>query len=79
MAAYRLSGSKACTPRYSVRSTVDRKRTFLIVLSSCCLLSVAGIAEDVQVNPRDHDAPNQGNLTTQNEPTIAVGVGQTTA
>jgi hypothetical protein len=44
----------------------------LIALGLYCLLSVAGIAADVQVNSPDHNAPDQRNATTQNEPSLAV-------
>jgi hypothetical protein len=53
-------------------SIVDRRSTFLVASSFYCLLSVAGIAADVQVNSPDHNVSNQGNLTTQSESNVAV-------
>src|SRR5437667_11001992 len=51
---------------------VDPRSAFLVALSFYCLLSVAGIAADIQVNSPDHNVPDQGNFTTQNEPSLAV-------
>ncbi len=51
---------------------VDPRSAFLVALSFYCLLSVAGIAADVQVNSPDHNVPNQGNFTTQSETNVAV-------
>src|SRR6266571_8843990 len=51
---------------------VDPRSAFLVALSFYCLLSVAGIAADVQVNSLDHNVPDQDNYTTENEPTLVV-------
>jgi hypothetical protein len=53
-------------------SIADRRSTLLVASSFYCLLSVAGIAADVQVNSPDHNVSNQGNFTTQSEPNVAV-------
>jgi hypothetical protein len=67
-----LGAPEAATFRCILHSLVDRKGTFLVTLSFYCLLSVAGIAADVQVNSQDHNAPDLDNTTTENEPTLAV-------
>src|SRR5262245_13830602 len=72
MADGRLRVSETGALRCILYCLVDRKSIFLVALSFYCLLSVAGIAADVQVNPPDHNARNQDNFTTQNEPTLAV-------
>ena len=72
MADSRLRAPETGAFRCILYSLVDRKSTFLVALSFYCLLSVAGIAADVQVNSPDHNVPNQGNFTTQNEPSVAV-------
>src|SRR5712671_3407798 len=53
-------------------SIVDRRSAFLVALSFYYLLSVAGIAADIQVNSQDHNVPDQGNFTTQSETSVAV-------
>jgi hypothetical protein len=68
----RLRAPETGAFRCILYSLVDRKSTFLVALSFYCLLSVAGIAADVQVNSPDHNVPDQGNFTTQNEPSLAV-------
>jgi hypothetical protein len=54
------------------RVVLDRSGTFLVAFSFYCLLSVAGIAADVQVNVPDNNLPDQGNYTTQSETSVAV-------
>ena len=49
-----------------------RRSTFLVALSFYCLLSVAGIAADVQVNAPDHNFSDQGKFTSQSETSVAV-------
>ena len=49
-----------------------RRSTFLVALSFYCSLSVAGIAADVQVNTPDHNVSDQGNFTSESEPSVAV-------
>jgi hypothetical protein len=51
---------------------VDPRSAFLVALSFYCLLSVAGLAADVQVNSPDHNVSNQGNFTTESETNVAV-------
>src|SRR5262245_31498413 len=72
MADGRLPAPETGAYRCILCSLLDRKSTFLVALSFYCLLSVAGIAADVQVNPPDHNAADQDNYTTQNEPSLAV-------
>src|SRR5262249_14295039 len=67
-----LGAPETATLRCILHSLVDRNGTFLVTLSFYCLLSVAGIAADVQVNSQDHNAPDLDNTTTENEPTLAV-------
>ena len=71
MAVSRLPAPETRALRCILYSIVDRKSTLPCCLFYC-LLSVAGIAADVQVNSPDHNVPNQGNFTTQNEPSLAV-------
>jgi len=47
-------------------------RSSLVASTLYCLLSVPGIAADVQVNSPDHNVSNQSNFTTQSETNIAV-------
>ena len=58
--------------RRIVCAGLGRKSTFLVALSFYCLLSVAGIAADVQVNAPDHNLPHQGNFTSESETSVAV-------
>jgi len=71
MADGRLRAPETGTLR-CILCSLDRKSTFLVALGLYCLLSAAGIAADVQVNSPDHNAPDQSNATTQNEPSLAV-------
>jgi hypothetical protein len=72
MADGRLRAPETGALRCILCSLVDRKSTFLVALSFYCLLSFAGTAADVQVNSADHNAPDQRNNTTENEPSLAV-------
>jgi len=72
MAVGRLPAPGTGALRCILYSIVDRRSTFLVALSFYCLLSVAGLAADVQVNSPDHNVPNQGNFTTQSETNVAV-------
>jgi hypothetical protein len=72
MAVGRVPGRETGALRCILYSIVDRRSTFLVAVSFYCLLSVAGIAADVQVNSPDHNLSNQGNWTTQSETSVAV-------
>src|SRR2546429_9496199 len=72
MADGRLRAPETGALRCILCCLVDRKSTFLLAWSFYCLISVASIAADVQVNSPDHNVPDQGNFTTQNEPSLAV-------
>ena len=72
MAVGRVPAPGTGALRCILYSIVDRTSTFLVALSFYCLLSVAGIAADVQVNSPDHNVSNQGNFTTQSETNVAV-------
>jgi hypothetical protein len=72
VAVDRLPAPETGALRCNVYSTVDRSSSFLIASSFYCLLSVAAIAADVQVNSPDHNVSNQDNFTAQNEPSVAV-------
>jgi hypothetical protein len=72
MAVARLLAPETGALRCILYSIVDRRSTFLVTLSFYYLLSVAGIAADVQVNSPDHNVSNQADLTSQNEPSVAV-------
>lgn len=49
-----------------------RRSTIFVALSFYCWLSVAGIAADVPVNAPDNNVSDQGNFTSQSEPSVAV-------
>jgi hypothetical protein len=72
MAVGRLPARAVGLLRCILYSIVDRRSAFLVALSFYCLLSVAGIAADVQVNAPDHNVPDQGNITTEAETYVAV-------
>src|SRR2546430_13699926 len=72
MAVGRLPAPGTGAVRCILCFMVDPRSAFLVALSFYCLLSVAGIAADVQVNSPDHNVPNQGNFTTQSETNVAV-------
>ena len=59
MAVGRSPAPAASLLRCILYSIVDRRSAFLVALSFYCLLSVAGIAADVQVNAQDHNVPDQ--------------------
>ena len=74
MAVVRLPAPDTGALRFILYSIVDRRSTFtfLVAVSFYCLLSVTGIAADVQVNSPDHNVSNQDNYTTQSETSVAV-------
>jgi hypothetical protein len=71
MALGRLTPAGTGALRCSLHSLIDCASVFFVALSFHCLLSVAGIAGDVQVNSPDHNVPNQGNFTTESETNVA--------
>jgi hypothetical protein len=72
MAVGRLPAPDIGALRCILSYIVDRSGAFFVVSSFYFLLSVAGIAADVQVNSADHNVPDQDNFTTENEPSVAV-------
>jgi hypothetical protein len=72
MADGRLRAPETGAFRCILYSLVDRRSAFVVASSFYCLLSVAGIAADIQVNSQDHNVPDQGNFTTQSETSVAV-------
>jgi len=72
MAVGRLPAPGTGALRGILCSMVDPRSAILFALSFYCLLSVAGLAADVQVNSPDHNVSNQGNFTTESETNVAV-------